>query len=65
MTKDELKTIISNYIFENKSESIVYLNVDKEIIYKTYVDIRNTIINEIDILREKFAVEKFSQNLKN
>lgn len=62
---EELKMQIREYEFKNKSESIITLKTERESMYKTYVDVQNAIVGEIQILREQFAKEKYNLEIDN
>tara|TARA_R110002051_G_scaffold1113_2_gene5630 strand:- start:11 stop:916 length:906 start_codon:yes stop_codon:yes gene_type:complete len=60
---EKLKVQIREYEFKNKSESIISFKAERETMYKTYVDVQNAIIGEIQILREQLAKEKYNTEL--
>ena len=60
---EELKVQIREYEFKNKSESIIIFKAERETMYKTYVDVQNTIVGEIRNLREQLAKEKYKTEL--
>ncbi len=57
---EELKKLVQEYEFKNKSESIISLRNNRNAMYKRYMDIQNAIIGEINNLREKLAKEKYN-----
>ncbi len=60
---EALKVQIREYEITNKSESIISLKTERETMYKTYVDVQNVINEEIRLLRQQLAQEKYSTEL--
>lgn len=60
---EKLKVLIREYEFKYKSESIISFKSERETMYKTYIDVQNAIIGEIQILREQLAKEKYNTEL--
>jgi len=58
-----LKEIVRNYELKNKSESIISLKADRGTMYRTYIDVQNAIVGEINHLRDKLAKEKYNTEL--
>jgi biopolymer transport protein ExbD len=52
---DDLKSIVREYESEFKSESIISLKTDRGTMYRTYIDVQNVIIGEIQYLRDQLA----------
>lgn len=57
---EKFKVQIQEYIFKNKSKSIISFKTERETMYKTYINVKNTIVGEIQILREQLAKEKYN-----
>ncbi|MEW7281360.1 hypothetical protein ABW636_22460 [Aquimarina sp. 2201CG1-2-11] len=55
----KMRELIREYVFKSKSNSIISLTSSKETIYKVYVDVQNTILNEIDLLRKQLSLKKY------
>jgi len=62
---EELKIKVRDYEFKNKSESFFSVKTERAAMYKTYLDVQNTIIGEIRNLREQLAKEKYNTGLDN
>ena len=60
---DELSEIIRSYMIENKSKAIISLGSERGTAYKTYLEVENTIISEIEFLRTELALEKYDKSL--
>ncbi|WJJ96550.1 ExbD/TolR family protein [Algibacter luteus] len=60
---DDLKTLVRDYESEFKSESIISLKADRGTMYRTYIDVQNAIVGEIQHLRNKLAREKYKTEL--
>ena len=60
---EKLKVKIREYELKNKSESIISFKTERATMYSTYVEVQNAIIEEIQILREQLAKEKYNTEL--
>lgn len=58
-----LKIKVRDYEYKNKSKSILIIRTHGQSIFKYYREIRTAIIEEIHMLREQLAVEKFKMEL--
>lgn len=55
----KLRKLVRGYEAKNKSESIIVLKVERETMYRVYVDVQHAIAEEINSLREKFSQKKY------
>lgn len=55
----ELRKLVRDYESNNKSESIIALKTERETMYKTYIEVSNIIVEEINLLREKASRKKY------
>lgn len=60
---DDLKTLVREYESKFKSESVISLKADRGTMYRTYIDVQNAIVGEIQYLRDKLAKEKYNAEL--
>jgi len=60
---EELKKLIREYELKNKSESIISLKTERETSYKTYIEVQNAMVGEINNLREQLSKERYNVEL--
>lgn len=59
----ELKAKVRAYAIANTSKSVISLKTASEASYKTFVDVQKSIVDEIEVLREALAKEKYNISL--
>ncbi len=60
VTMAKLKTLVRKYQLKNRSKSIISLKTTSETMYRTYVEVQNTITGEIRGLRNSLAKKKYN-----
>lgn len=61
----ELKKQIRDYSTKNKSKSIFTLKTEPETKYSKYIEVQNSIVSEIQKLRNKLSLDMYKANFKD